>query len=92
MDILSRISDFFSNIYDAAYCYFQPEEPVCRPSEMEASADRFEPVKPIEARRIEDLVRESQPVRVGCYIEMHEIREVRIEELRQLPRGLPHPR
>lgn len=90
MDFLSRISDFFSDIYDAAYCYLQPEEPICRASEMEASSDHFEPLKPIEARRLEDLVRESQPVRVGCYIEMHQIREVHIEELRQLPREIPH--
>lgn len=81
MDFLSSVGSFFSNLINTAYCYFNPSDSSCAPAPREASVDRFEPIRPIEARRLEDLVRESRPVQVGCYIQMHRVREFHPEQI-----------
>ncbi len=74
MDFLERVSHFFHE----AYCYFVPGAESCSapapaPESAAQSEDQFQPLPPLQGQRLEELIRESQPVRVGCYIEMHQV-------------------
>ena len=88
MDFLSNIGSFFSDLYHSVECYFQPSAEACTTPSREA-ADHFQPVAPLEHLRLEELVRESQPVRVGCYIEMHRVHEFNPQAMEELIRQHP---
>ena len=88
MDFLSNIGSFFSNLYHSVECYFQPNSEACTAPSREA-ADHFQPVAPLEHVRLEELVRESRPVRVGCYIEMHQVREFSPQNIERIRRQIP---
>jgi hypothetical protein len=88
VNFLSNIGSFFSDLYHSVECYFQPNAEACTTPSREA-ADHFQPVAPLEHVRLEELVRESRPVRVGCYIEMHQVREFRPEKVEELRRLAP---
>jgi len=75
MDFLSNIGSFFSNIFHSVECYFQPEAEACKAPAQETAGDHFEAIKSLDHARLEELIHQSQPVRVGCYIEMHEVRD-----------------
>ncbi|MCE9624977.1 MAG: hypothetical protein K8R69_05925 [Deltaproteobacteria bacterium] len=88
MEILSNIGSFFSDLFHRVECYFQPEAQACTTPSREA-ADHFEPIPPLEHARLEELIRESQPVRVGCYIEMHRVPDFNAQRMEELIRQHP---
>jgi len=72
VDFLQRIGNFFHQ----AYCWIAPGAESCAvPAQEQAAShpDQFQPIQPLQSQRLEELLRESQPVRVGCYIEMHQV-------------------
>jgi hypothetical protein len=86
METLSNIGSFFSDLYNAAYCYFKPSDQACTASSPEAAADHFKQVQTIQEVRLQELIHQSEPVRVGCYIEMHQVPNLNIHQLEEAVR------
>ena len=89
MDFLSRAGSYISDLFHQARCYFQPEAAACTPPPRTAkAADRFEPIH-LEEVRLREIIRETEPVRVGCYIQMHQVHTPTPEQIEALRRSLP---
>lgn len=90
MEILRNIGNFFSEIYQSAVDYINGTE-ASPAAQTAAQPDRY---RTIELREVQmqELIERSQPVRTGCYIQMHQVpNHHRLQEAlrRQLPPTTP---